>query len=73
MSANDKLTVGDVYEIDPLFKAIWIEGGSPQPAKFYAKLIGFNSDDKPIFERGKDYQCWSEESAIITPLKKEAA
>jgi hypothetical protein len=63
--------VGEIYEIDAHIKIDF--GRGPQPHRFYAKLIGFNSDNEPVFERGKEYICWSDEHATITVVKKELA
>lgn len=62
------MIVGEVYEIEPLI-VICFNGVAP-PKNHFAKLIGFSSQNYPVFERDGRFFSVDPIYAIITPLKK---
>lgn len=63
-----KLTIGQVYEITPLISISW--NGFIPPESYYAKCIGFNSKDQPVFERDGGYFASTCEYETIKELKQ---
>jgi len=61
------LIVGNVYEIDPIFKFSYL--GRTSGDRFFARLIGFSSDDQPVFENNGKFIEVSMNSASIKELK----
>ncbi len=62
--------VGEVYEIDPLYKFEF--HGMTSGTKRYGRLIGFDSERNFIFQVGHDIQAWNEKCARITQIVKES-
>lgn len=65
LNNTEKLIVGDIYEIDS-----WIKlsiNGNPPKGPIFAKLIGYSSKNKPVFE--EDGKFFAVDMADITPIK----
>jgi hypothetical protein len=60
------MTVGQVYEITPYIQISW--NGAPPIGTYYAKCIGFNSKDEPVFENNGNYFVAKEDTAKIVEL-----
>lgn len=65
------MIVGEVYEIDPYIKICFTGMNTSSQWPYYARLIGFNSINEPVFERDGRYFAMTKKNAKITHLKRE--